>query len=210
MKVFFNTLSYLFHPLFIPLLGLFILFEIPAYTFGIVIIPEVQQFLYGLFLLLTIVAPGISILIMYWNKTISSLKMPFQKERFIPILLLILYYIILFVFLRSNFPILGQIKFLMPYIFGIILTLIFALISNFYIKISLHTLAFFGLIGSVTAYMQTQLFYNFWILFSLIVLGGIIASGRLYLKAHNLKEIIPAMVFGFGIEYICIKFDWFI
>jgi len=210
MKYFFQALSYIFHPIFLPILGLYILFELPIYSFGLIVVPEIKHFLYLMFALLTIVAPGISVLILYFNKAISSLNMPHRTERFIPLFLLLVYYVIQYSFIRFKFPVLLQVNFLMPYMFGMILILIVALILNNYIKISLHVIAFFGVIGAVTAFMQGEVFYNFTFLVGLIILGGIIASARLYLKAHQLKEVIYAMVFGFGIEYFCIKFEWFI
>jgi hypothetical protein len=210
IKSFFKAFSYIFHPLFLPLLGLYILFELPVYSFGLVIVPEIKHFMYLMFALLTIVAPGISVLILYFNKAISSLNMPIRKERFVPLFLLLVYYIIQYSFIRFKFPVLFQVSFIMPYLFGMILIVVVALILNNYIKISLHTIGFFGIIGAVTAYMQTEIFYNFTFLVGLIIFGGIIASSRIYLKAHNLVEVIYAMVFGFGIEFFCIKMDWFI
>lgn len=210
IKSFFNAISYIFHPLFLPLLGLYILFELPVYSFGLVVVPEIKNFMYLMFGLLTIVAPGVSVLTLYFNKVISSIKMPNRTERFVPLFLMLVYYIIQYGFIRFKFPILLQVSFLMPYMFGMILILIVALILNNYIKISLHTIGFFGIVGAVTAYMQTEIFYNFTFLVGLIILGGIIASARIYLKAHNLFEVIYAMVFGFGIEYFCIKLEWFL
>jgi len=210
IKSFFNAISYIFHPLFLPIIGLYILFELPVYSFGLVVVPEIKNFMYLMFGLLTIVAPGISVLILYFNKVISSIKMPNRTERFVPLFLLLVYYIIQYGFIRFKFPILLQVSFLMPYLFGMILIIIVALILNNYIKISLHTIGFFGVVGAVSAYMQTEIFYNFTFLVGLIILGGVIASARLYLKAHNLLEVIYAMVFGFGIEFFCIKFEWYL
>lgn len=210
MKYFFKTLSFLFHPLFFPILGIYILFELPVYSFGLIIIPEIKQFLFLMFGLLTVIAPGISLLILHGNGVISSLEMPDRKERFLPLVLILVYYIILYWFIRFNYPILNNISYLSPYIFGLILTTTTALIFNFYLKISLHVLGIFGVIGAITAFMQGELFYNFTFLFVLIILGGLIASARLYLNSHQLKEVLYAMFFGFGIEYFCIKFEWFI
>ncbi|MGV6860685.1 MAG: hypothetical protein ACWA41_02885 [Putridiphycobacter sp.] len=210
IKYFFTTLSYFFHPLFLPILGLYILFEIPVYSFGIIVNPEIKTFLYYMFGLLTVVAPGISILILYWNKAISSLHMPNRNERYLPMILILVYYIILYWFIRYNFPALQVIEFLMPFIFGFILTTVVGLIFNFYFKISLHAIGFFGLIGAVTAYMQDQIFYNFPFIIILILVGGVVSSGRIYLKSHQLKEVLFGMIFGFGIEYMCLKFNFFI
>lgn len=216
IKSFFKTLSYIFHPLFLPILGLCFLFELPTSSYGYIdtslynLRSDVKTTLYILFSFLTVVAPGISILIMRRNKLISSLHINDRKERIYPLGMVALYYVMSYFFLRRMIPEQSTIPFLLPYIFGVNLSLITAFILNFYIKISLHMVAFFGVVGAITGYFQNQMEYNLWFLLFLILVGGLVGSSRLYLKAHSLKEIIYGIVFGFGIEYFCMKFEWFI
>ena len=216
IKSFFKTLSYVFHPIFLPILGLYFLFELPTTSYGYVdtslsnLRGDVKTTLYILFGFLTIAAPGLSILIMKRNKLISSLQIENRQERIYPLGLVILYYVLSYFFLRRMIPEQSVIPFLLPYVFGFTLSLITAFILNFYIKISLHMVAIFGVIGAITGYFQNQMEYNLWFLLFLIIVGGLVGSSRLYLKAHSLKEILYGIVFGFGIEYFCMKFEWFI
>lgn len=210
MKNLSQGLSYLFHPIFLPLLGLYIFFQIPSDSFGVVVQSPIKNYLYIFSFSLTIIAPLLSVLIMYWNKIISGLKMPTREERLYPLGFVCIYYIISYYFLHDHIDLLSRIPFLMPYMFGYTLTLIIAFTFTFYIKISLHAIAYFGLVGSLVAYMQMIPNPPINLLFLFIILGGVICSSRLYLKAHNLKEIIYGMVFGFGIEYFCMKFGLYI
>ncbi len=210
MKHLSQGLSYLFHPLFLPLLGLYIFFQIPSEFFGVVVADSIKNYLYIFSLSLTVVAPLLSILIMYWNKIISSLKMPTREERVYPLGFISIYYIISYYFLHEHIDLLSRITFLMPYMFGYTITLISAFIFSFYIKISLHAMSFFGLVGGLTAYFQMLPNPPLNFLFLSIILGGLICTSRLYLKAHSLKEILYGMIFGFGIEYFCIKFGLYI
>ena len=210
MKYLSQGLSSIFHPLLLPLFGLYIFFQIPSESFGIVVQAPVKNYLYIFSLALTVVAPLLSVLIMYWNKIITSLTMPSREERLYPLGFVCIYYIISYYFLHENIDLLSRIPFLMPYIFGYTLTLVIAFIFTFYIKISLHAIAYFGVVGSLVAYMQVIPNPPLTFLFLFIILGGIICTARLYLKAHTLKEIIYGMVFGFGIEYFCMKFELFI
>lgn len=216
MKSFFSSLSYIFHPIFLPLMGLYFLFELPTKSLGLMQTslyytnPDAKNALYILFGFLTLAAPGISILIMKLNGIISSYHIVNRKERIYPLALVALYYILSYYFLQRMIPEGRVIPYLLPYVFGFTMTLIVAFILNFYIKISLHMMAFFGIVGAIMGYFQNQLDYNLWFLLFLILVGGLVGSSRLYLKAHNIKEVILGIVFGFGIEYICMKFDLYI
>lgn len=216
IKSFFKTISYVFHPIFLPIFGLYFLFELPTVSYGYIdtslfnLRGDVKNTLYILFGFLTVVAPGISILIMKRNKLITSLQVENREERIYPLVLVILYYVLSYFFLRRMIPEQSVIPFLLPYVFGFTLSVIAAFILNFYIKISLHMVAIFGVAGAITGYFQNQMEYNLWFLLFLIIVGGLVGSSRLYLKAHSLKEIIYGIVFGFGIEYFCMKFEWFI
>jgi len=192
------------------------LFELQTTSYGYIdtslsnLHQDVKNALYILFGFLTLVAPGISILIMKLNGLISSFHISNRKERIYPLALVALYYFLSYYFLRRMIPEGREIPFLLPYVFGFYLSVIVAFIMNFYIKISLHMIAFFGLIGAIMGYFQNQMTYNLWFLLFLILVGGLVGSSRLYLKAHNLKEILYGIVFGFGIEYICMKFEFYI
>ncbi len=216
MKAFFTSISYVFHPLFLPLIGLYFLFEMPTKSPGLIdtslhnLLPDVKYALYLLIGFLTLVAPLISIFIMYRNKLISSFEMKEKSERILPLVTVLIYYILTYFFLRLKIPPHMEIPFMFPFILGICLNALVALIMTFYFKISLHMIAFFGIAGAITGYLQNQLEYNIWFLLFLIVVGGVVGSARLYLRAHTLKEIVYGIGFGFGIQYFCMKFEWFI
>jgi membrane-associated phospholipid phosphatase len=43
-----------------------------------------------------------------------------------------------------------------------------------------------------------------------ILLAGIVASSRLYLKAHSYTQVIAGMIIGFGVVFLCVKNYWMI
>jgi hypothetical protein len=147
---------------------------------------------------------------MYQNKIISSIKLENRQERFTPIGITATYYIMNYVLLRIMIPEHIIVSFIFPYAFGIALTVVIAFAINYFTKISLHMLGFFGLIGAIMGYFQNQLDYNLFLLLFLIIVGGLIGSARLYLKSHTLKEVILGIIVGFGIEYVCMKFELYI
>ena len=147
---------------------------------------------------------------MYQNKIISSLKLENRLERFTPIGITATYYIMNYILLRVWIPDHIIISFIFPYAFGLALTISVAFFLNYYTKISLHMLGYFGIVGAIMGYFQNQLDYNLFFLIFLILVGGLIGSARLHLKAHTLKEVILGIVIGFGIEFVCMKFELYL
>jgi hypothetical protein len=224
LKHFFNALSYLLHPLIIPLLGLYFLLSIETlpvsynrldalFYFPI----ELKVFLYIIMGILTVLAPLLSILIMYSSKMISSLKMEKREERIYPLIIGCLYYVLAYIYIRRQMPYDYMHPALIGFLFGTVLVFVVSLVVNFFVKISLHAVAIFGLCGAVIAYSQTQLPgqlgttpTNLYLIMYLLILAGIIAAGRLYLKAHTLNEILLGSFVGFLVLYVSVKFGVFI
>ena len=216
IKTFFNTLSTVFHPIFLPILGLYFLFKLPASSPSYIesslfsVDEKIQYFSYFVFFILLIVAPGLSILIMYWNKLISSFKMETQIERAYALGIMLMYALFLYFILRNQFLESINYKYLLIYTFAITLTITVSFILNFFVKVSLHAIGVFGLVGALVGYFNNQINYNILFLVFFILLAGIISSGRIYLKSHKLPEVLLGMFVGFVIEFLCMKFGWFL
>jgi membrane-associated phospholipid phosphatase len=199
------------------LLGLFILFESPTlpnsyYIYdALYFFPdEAKYVLYIVMGILTLLAPLFSLLIMYWNKMVTSLELHDRKERIMPFILVTFYYVLAYVYLRVQLPEYLQHPALMSFIFGIIIVFAISFIINLFMKISLHAAAIFGICGMLLAYNQTQIESNLAFLLYLLCLGGLVAAARIYLQAHTLKETLVGMVVGFGVLFISVKFGLYI
>lgn len=217
MKYICTIISYIFHPFIIPLLGLFILFQVPTlpnslYIYdAIYFFPEqVKKEMFFVLVILTFAAPVLSLLIMYWNRMISSIELKDRKERIYPFILITFYYILAYFFLRYKVQDELQHPVIMSFLFGVILTFIISFIINIFLKLSLHAVGVFGVAGTILAYYQTQIDSQFWIVISLIIIGGLVTSSRVYLKAHSLNEALIGMAVGFGVLYLTVLNNWFI
>jgi hypothetical protein len=224
MNGLFNFLSYLCHPFLMPAYGLALMFYLPTEPVGmrkmdaLFYFPaEYKKPLLVVLGVLTCVAPAISLMIMYWNRIISSLKMEHRKERIYPFILVTFYYVLAYVYVRIQIPDTATHPALLGALFGVLLVFIVAFIVNFYMKISLHAIGVFGLCGMLLGYNQTQLsvvgsqnFPNFEIILGLLILAGFVSAGRIYLKAHDLKETLAGMVLGFGVLFIVVRNGLFI
>jgi hypothetical protein len=183
------------------------------YTFP----PEWKKPLLLVLSILTFVAPAVSLLIMYWNRLITSIKMENRKERIYPFILVTFYYVLAYFYVRAQIPDNAKHPALLSFLFGILVVFVIAFIINFYVKISLHATAIFGLCGMLLAYNQTQLpfelgggFPNLNIILGLFVIGGMVTAARVYLRAHDLKETLIGMALGFSILFVTVKYSLYL
>ena len=222
MKQVAKVISYLTHPLFMPILGLALLMEletVPASFYKLDALfyfpDEIKWKLYQICAILLFVAPMFSILIMRYNRMISSFEMESRRERTYPLVITTLYYGLIFIFLRGQLEEPLNHPALLGYLFGMVVVFVVCIfINGFWIKISLHAVGIFALIGTLIGYSQTQLpafdavgiAPNFKWIIGLILASGLIGFARLYLKAHTPREYILGCIIGFAIMFFTVKY----
>lgn len=188
-------ISYFFHPINFPLIGaiLFFLF-IPKFIFKpqeytILVVIFIGTYLFPILLLWLLKRFGM----------INSYHMVTIEERKFPTLLFISISFIIGNWLYKSLIV----DILALLFFGYGLSLICSsLFLYLKLKISLHTLAISGLIGFLIYFSHFYRINLIPILALLFVLGGLVASARLRLRAHQLNEVILGGVVGFASQYI--------
>jgi hypothetical protein len=208
-----KAISIVFHPIFMPLFGLWIVFQsdtILHLYFQANSPAEEQRYinsLYLVFFLTTVVMPSISFYILKRNKMVSSLAMPERKERFMPYISTLVYYIMLYYLLRSGHY---DQKFLSA-VLGTVLVLFTVLLFNLKIKISAHAAGVAGVAALYAVLLKQEWIVNgLSVLGGLIVLTGLVSSARLTLKAHREKEIYLGILVGFLVMFIVMNFKLYI
>lgn len=223
-RQFFLSLSYIFHPIFMPLLGIYFLFSLETRPVSLYKLDalfyfpsEAKIFIYIIIGILTILAPLLSLLIMYYNKMISSLTLENKEERTYPFILVSFYYLLAYIYVRTKIPLELQHPALVGFLFGILLIFIVSVIVNFYLKISLHAAAIFGVAGMLLGYSQTQMPIfveagptNLYIILYFLIVAGLVSGARLFLKAHSLTETLLGSVLGFFVMYVIVKFGLYL
>lgn len=223
-RQFFLSLSYIFHPIFMPLLGLYFLFSLETRPLSLHKLDalfyfptEAKKFLYVIVGILTILAPLLSLLIMYYNKMVSSLTLEKKEERVYPFILVSFYYLLAYIYVRTKVPIELQHPALVGFLFGVLLVFVISFVVNFYVKISLHAAAIFGVAGMLLGYSQTQLSSlveggptNLYIILYFLFIAGLVAGARLFLKAHSLTEILLGSALGFFVMYVVVKYGLYL
>ena len=190
IKTISGILSYLFHPLLIP-------------TYIIALIQYANPFMFhGIgfsnislvfpVLLFTFIYPLIAILLLKKLDFIDSIKMPDSKQRIIPLIISIVLYVWMYLIFKSkNFPVIAKV-----FMLGVVISLLLSFVINVFHKLSLHMV---GISGALTIIMlllmisETDMSYYF---LAVILLTGAVATARLYLNAHTMKEVYTGFLVG--------------
>ena len=191
-----SSISYVLHPIFVPLISAFILFQLPIYyNYKLT-----QAYFNVVYLLITanliLVPLGLAIYLKRIG-VIQSLKMRTTRERRAPFLFTTLLYFLTFYVLKSiSFP-----KFyLQLFLASTFIILLLSILAFVNIKWSAHLSAMGGLFGMMIVTSKTLSINLSWGLIIVILISGLLASARLALNAHNLKEVSFGFLLGMGIE----------
>ncbi|KQC30057.1 hypothetical protein [Flagellimonas eckloniae] len=198
MRHFLNIISYIFHPLFIPIGGTALYFLVAPYS-----TLEIQSGNILPIFILTVIIPIIFFLILKNLGVISSIFLPSVQERKYPLyiscilLLMVLYKVIPNNYVHELF-----------YFFTGLLTATSAAIVLLFLKFktSIHLLG----MGSILMFMiglSIRFETNITIAISIFtLLTGLVATSRLYLKAHSKTELLIGFIIGTCSQLIILKY----
>ncbi|MBT8177671.1 MAG: hypothetical protein HKP23_07605 [Flavobacteriaceae bacterium] len=199
MKLFLKVLSYFFHPLLIPIMGTLSYFVItPKYS------PlELQSGNILPVFILTVIIPIIVYFILRNLGVVSSIFLPAVTERKYPLFIsLILLLMVLLKVIPNNYTIE-----LYHFFLGLIsatATCLLLLYINF--KSSLHMMGM-GTLLMFMAGLSIHFEINITIGISILTLAtGLVATGRLYFKAHNGAELLIGFLIGLTSQLLTFKF----
>lgn len=193
-----RLISIILHPIFIPIISFYLSIKmVPDLDFTIA---NYQNYILLILIICTIMLPVLCMLFLIKFDVISSLEMTKRQERPIP-LLLTGGFLILSLKLTEKLliftPVLKK-----ELVGAIIIILLASIISKFW-KISLHMLGVGGLIGVLVSLQYLYGGLSSMIIYFMLI-AGITAMARIYLKAHNHSQIYVGFIVGFIIECVII------
>lgn len=199
MRVFLAIISYVFHPIFIPVGGTVAYFLItPKHT------PlEVQAGNVLPIFILTVIIPIVTYLILKNVGVVSSIFMPSVRERKYPIAIqMVLLLMILYKVLPNNYII--ELYFYFVGLIGASFTCLLLLFFN--IKASLHLVGMGGLLMYLIS-LSIHFEINIIIGISLFIcFTGLVASSRLFLKTHTKPELVIGLFIGLLSQLLTVKY----
>lgn len=200
MRAFLKFTSYLFHPIFIPIMGTVAYFIVTPRMYEDVFAINVSIAI----AIFTICIPMLIFLLLKRFGLIDSIFLKKVQERRIPlyIYILILFLIITKVITRPIFAELHE--FFLASLVATVVCLFFVFLK---VKSSMHMIGISGLTMFLIA-LSVQYQINITFAISLFILFiGIVASSRLFLKAHTFTELILGFLIG-SIPQLLVITDW--
>jgi hypothetical protein len=195
-----HFISWLFHPLFIPLYVTWFLLYIHPSAF--VALNEKVKFFKLIFVFAnTALFPGLAVFLMWRLKFIQSIYLRTQKERIIPYAAAMVFYFWAWYVSRSLKD--NHVLF-MDFLFASFLTVVAAWLANIYFKISMHALAiggmaFFILRASFEGDGTSALYPSV-----ALLIAGLVCSARMVVSDHKAAEIYLGILVGILCQVLAI------
>ena len=184
-----KSISYIFHPLIMPLVGVIFYF---SKTPRFIPDPVIKAKVFSISIL-TVILPILLYFLLKTIKQVESLELKTNKERIIPLILNLL---ILILILKRVLPY-EEIPELYYFYLGILfssLTCLFLAILKF--KASIHMIGSAGFfMFAIALSIHFKININGTIALMCVIIGAI-ATSRLHLKAHTTAELLIGFIVG--------------
>lgn len=217
MKYFAHLISFVFHPLIIISYILILLLIINPYLFPIQDSRAIGVLMIYV-VMLTLILPGITVLLMRAMGFVGSIHLHERSERIIPLIITGGFYLWLFINISENTTIpLAFSIFVLGSTIGLFLTFFISLFT----KVSLHATGAGGLVVGILLIkyyfsyehfnlnlhgMGLYLINTDLLIFGSILVAGLVGTSRLFLKAHSFGEVFMGYFVGIASQVIAFSF----
>ena len=188
-----KAISYLFHPLLIPSLGMLVLFNSGTYLSYLP--PDMKKWMLVIVFLCTYVVPLAFIPFFLYQRVIMNIQMSSRRERYVPLVVsFVLYMFCFYLIRRISIPHMYH-----SFILSSLLSILAIMLINLRYKISIHMAGVGGLValvGFLAFYLKVDL--QFYLGVS-VLLAGLIGTARIFLKAHTPGEVYAGFLTGFTV-----------
>lgn len=195
-----KIISYLFHPLFVPLyVGLFLIYEVRLFNDRT---DWQQKIIFAQFFIYYTFFPLMTTLLSKALGFIQSVYLKTQKDRILPYIVCeIFYFWAWYVFRNLHFP-----KEVVMFALGVFLACSLGLIFNSYLKISMHTISL-GVLCAFCLLASTMSSTSYGIYISIaFLIAGLTATARMVDSNHTQKEIYLGFFVGVLAEVVAYFF----
>lgn len=198
MKKVAPIISYLFHPLIMPSLGLLLLLN--SGTYLSLLDPAAKRAIIFVMALGTLVFPLMMLPILYYRNLVSSYKDATREERLVPQVIILVLYIITFIYF-NRLPLSRVIH---AYVLSVVVVLLLVILLNLRYKICVQSAALGGLTGLIIAliFLYETPLQGFLMLS--ILAGGLSGSSRLAMGINRWWEVLTGYMLGFCVVLVTI------
>lgn len=187
-----RTVSLLFTPFYLPMIGLGALFffsYMRVLELGYKISIALMVYVF------TILAPTLLIHFYRRHQGWNLIELGHKERRMIPYIISILCYVCCIFYMESiNVP-----RYITIILVTALLIQMLCAFINIWWKISTHTAAIGGVTGALLAFSEIFTFNPIWWLCLVLTLAGMVGTSRMILRQHTLSQVLA----GFALGYIC-------
>ena len=206
--------SVIFHPLLMLTYMLIILVLVNPYLFAGSMIMNIDVFILTVFAS-TFLLPAFAVFLMSALGLVSSIELKDKQDRIGPYILTGVFYLWIFINVLNwpDVPLAFKI-----FSLGATIGLFVAFFVNLFSKVSMHATGMGGLLGMVVITMLKFSYQNFTlqlgdtavqmsmhtVLMLVILFCGIVGTARLFLGAHEPRDLYGGFIIGFGTQFLAL------
>ena len=198
MKKFWDFVSVVFHPVFLPSVATYLYLErLPAFYSH-----EVKQIVFYLVIGFTLVFPLSLLFSLKTMGIVKNIRTTSIEERKIPFIIMMGAFLFLGVILDR----IGTVKELVILSFANVMALLLTFLL-FYkgLKSSIHMIGITSL-TSFSILIAEKVGFSVYVFAALILCCGLVGTARLHLKAHTFKEVIIGAFLGFVFPFVALLY----
>lgn len=193
-----QVLSYVFHPLFIPLYGAWLLYRTHPFAF-VAMDRSTRAQLFVSLAADMLVLPLVTVFLLRKLGFISSIYMRQSKDRIIPYVACMLYYFWAFYSFKLQ-PLIPL--FFTRFFLGCFLGVALAFMANIFLKVSMHALGMGGLLGLLLLMLRDPGLSMALPLSAAVLICGLVLSSRLVLNAHRSQDLYLGFLLGLAAQLL--------
>lgn len=195
LKAFANVITYFFHPVFMPTMVAFILYNLSATSFAGVSPHDFGKWMMVI-IINTMFFPLVLVALLKGLGFITSIRMYDPKDRIIPLIgTMVFYFWAYHVFATMASPFLLRVLLL-----GAFWGVIVVFMVNIFFKASIHAAASGSFIGIMLILMFISPVSMVFPFFLSLICGGLVGSARLILGAHKPSQIYLGYLLGIIVQ----------
>ncbi len=184
--------SAIFHPLVIPVLGVFVLFQINSHL-SFAINQDARRFIMLIVFINTAVAPVFAVWIMKKTGYVKDFMLTDRHERILPLLVTsVLFFMTYYLLRQISLPSLVYF-----FIMSATLLVMLTLMISFVWKISIHMVSLGGFTGFLIVTSLLLRADIAWLIILAFLVSGCVGTARLILKAHTPAQVYTGYLLGF-------------
>ena len=191
IRVIAKIVSYIFHPLFLPLYMTYFILEVRSYQFA-VIDPWAKTLRFLLIAISCTFMPLVSVLLLRALNFIDSIYLKTQRDRIAPYMICMIFYFGVWVYFKKNHIETDLVRMAL----ALFNASVAGFLLNIVMKVSMHAIAV-GVMTTLIAILAFNETVNLSLYLSLaLFISGIVCTSRLIISDHRPKEIYIGFVAG--------------